>query len=188
MGDDVVRWRCSTCGHKWKGKSPRTRARRPYCTKCGSRNVRVADWLIDTERWEGVRKDALDRANRRCEVCGRESSPSIHHLSYDDYYDLDQLVCLCKRCHYLIHGRAPSYMCGLLTTILGMIALSLGACCITELRASQLPHPEATYMFANLGIPVGLVLFAFGVWLARETLRVWLAARKAVERRSSTPC
>ena len=66
--ENLVLWTCRSCGYDWRGKSPRVRASRPHCSRCGSRNVGVKDWLIDKEKWERARLDALERVNWQCEV------------------------------------------------------------------------------------------------------------------------
>jgi hypothetical protein len=177
--DNLVLWTCRSCGYDWRGKSPKVRATRPRCSRCGSWSVRVKDWLIDKERWKRARLDAFERANWQCEACGRDLNVSarVHHLSYDDYYHLDNLVCLCPHCHYLIEGKTPSYAFGVLSIIFGIIALFVGF----------LGGMNGVLVLAFIGIPLGAGLLLLALRLTSETRKVRRAVRKAVKSRLKVP-
>jgi DNA-directed RNA polymerase subunit RPC12/RpoP len=101
-----IKWKCNNCGQKWLGKSPYQRHRRPFCPSCGDCNVHVYDWLIDKEKWSKIRKEVIERDNSVCQRCNRkiEMRPVVHHLYYSsDYYNLNNLITLCKFCHSYIH-------------------------------------------------------------------------------------
>jgi len=188
--ENLVLWTCRSCGYDWRGKSPRVRASRPHCSRCGSRNVGVKDWLIDKERWERARHDALERVNWQCEACGRRLSPLepvVHHLNYDDYYHLDNLVCLCPHCHYLVHGKIPSYIRGKVCMIFGIIAMIVGFLAINEVRISPASVPHATLLLAFIGIPLGIGLILLALKLTRETRKVRRAVKRVVKNRLGLP-
>lgn len=124
--DDLVLWSCKLCSYEWKGKSPYTRITRPYCRRCSSWSVRAKDWLINKEKWNHIKQYVLKRANWKCQACGCRINKSfyIHHSSYDNYYDVKNLVCLCRRCHFIIHGRSKSYIIGKRLLTSGIILIS----------------------------------------------------------------
>lgn len=49
---------------------------------------------------------AIERADGLCENCGAPAV-EIHHIVFRSHCgtsDLDNLICLCRRCHELAHG------------------------------------------------------------------------------------
>jgi len=121
-----VLWGCNVCDYEWYGVSPYNREKRPYCPRCGSWSVKVRDWLIDKERWKKARLETLKRDHWQCRVCGQKLSVSapIHHISYDDYYSLDNLISLCPKCHQMVHERGPFVFQALRGLGILLIALS----------------------------------------------------------------
>ena len=185
MKNKHVLWKCQICGYEWKGKSPQVRTTRPYCSKCGSRNVKVKDWLIDKEKWEKARLHALRRAGWQCEACGKDINLSapVHHLHYDDYYDSDSLVCLCPQCHYLTHGRTLSYKVGVILKIFGIAGIIIGGYSVNKLRLStSFSHDTFPISIMELSIGVGLVFLPR--ILARKTREVRRAIKRAVKKRT----
>lgn len=185
MKDNVVLWICKSCGYAWRGKSPKVRATRPHCSRCGSQNVRVKDWLIDRERWEKARQNALVRADWKCQACGYKlgNSAPVHHLNYSDYYHPDNLVCLCPHCHFLIHKKSPSYIIGKISTFFGIISIILGILSINEMRISQSPISQATLVLAFIGLPLGTGLILLALRLTKETRKVRGAVKKVINER-----
>ena len=67
------------------------------------------DTLKNIKKW---RKEVLKRDNYICQMCGKPGSNIVHHKvrfrdCYDDkslVYDVENGVCLCKRCHKIAHG------------------------------------------------------------------------------------
>ncbi len=103
---NYVKWKCCNCGYKWKGLSPHARSKRPTCSSCGSWNVRVDNWLIDKNKWEGIKKKVIERDDFRCQRCGIKvnlDEARIHHTSYYDYYNSNFLITLCIFCHHHKH-------------------------------------------------------------------------------------
>jgi hypothetical protein len=59
------------------------------------------DYLA-SELWSGIRNAVMDRDCKTCGICRRPAT-HVHHLRYTKTVllglNLDQLVCLCARCH-----------------------------------------------------------------------------------------
>jgi 5-methylcytosine-specific restriction endonuclease McrA len=63
-------------------------------------------------RWEHTRRQALARANNRCQRCGARSTLVIHHrdeqgMEGERAHDPDNLTVLCRSCHGREHGTLP---------------------------------------------------------------------------------
>jgi len=60
---------------------------------------------LNSEYWSLVRKSMHEITGNKCEICGGSESLNIHHLSYENRgkETLDDLVCLCQRCHEVMH-------------------------------------------------------------------------------------
>lgn len=65
---------------------------------------------IKSDAWQEKCNQRLKIAGHRCEMCGRLEKNSkglqIHHISYKNLGHEDvanDLICLCGRCHILIH-------------------------------------------------------------------------------------
>jgi 5-methylcytosine-specific restriction endonuclease McrA len=60
-------------------------------------------------RWQRLRLEVMQEANFMCDECHSETETlNVHHRFYrkgaDPWeYDLDELVCLCEKCHQYIH-------------------------------------------------------------------------------------
>jgi 5-methylcytosine-specific restriction endonuclease McrA len=65
-----------------------------------SRQQQYLDYLESPEWW-ALRKRALQRANYRCERCGRQGALEIHHRDYGNLgkEQLEDLEVLCPPCH-----------------------------------------------------------------------------------------
>jgi len=61
--------------------------------------------LYDTEEWYKTRNKVYLKAGYKCNRCGiSHMGLNAHHFSYDkDFFDLNNLICLCDKCHYHIH-------------------------------------------------------------------------------------
>ncbi|MEH2346947.1 MAG: replicative DNA helicase [Nostoc sp.] len=62
---------------------------------------------IDSLDWQEVRKLALQRSGRKCQICGAVNDLDVHHNSYDNLGNerehLEDLVVLCSEHHQLYH-------------------------------------------------------------------------------------
>lgn len=69
------------------------------------------DEYLKTDYWKAVSDAIKRRAGYRCQLCNSQHDLCAHHRTYDhrgrelDY--LDDLVCLCRRCHKIFHGIVP---------------------------------------------------------------------------------
>jgi len=71
------------------------------------REARKNDYnkYINSESWKRLKSSALERANGKCQFCGKPAS-EIHHKKYPKVFSddkLDNLVACCKKCHSLQH-------------------------------------------------------------------------------------
>ena len=58
-----------------------------------------------------LRKEILARDNWRCQVCGRLKNLDVHHLRRRSALGEDletNLITLCRECHQMLHGSAPT--------------------------------------------------------------------------------
>lgn len=64
---------------------------------------------LQDPRWQKKRLEVYEAAGFECARCGnKENTLNVHHKEYLKghepwEYDLEQLVCLCKDCHELMH-------------------------------------------------------------------------------------
>jgi len=67
--------------------------------------IRIRDYLASPE-WLARRREALDRAGGRCQVCNRSDGIlDTHHRTYErlGHEDPADLIVLCRSCHHLFH-------------------------------------------------------------------------------------
>jgi hypothetical protein len=64
------------------------------------------DAYLLSEGWKIKRKEALDRAGNRCQVCNSAKRLDVHHRTYDRFGEEspEDLTVLCRHCHELFHG------------------------------------------------------------------------------------
>jgi hypothetical protein len=62
---------------------------------------------LQSEHWQETRLKALERAQNRCQVCNSPDDLHVHHRTYDNIgkEPLEDLIVLCRPCHYLFHKR-----------------------------------------------------------------------------------
>lgn len=60
---------------------------------------------LRSPHWQEVRKEALKRANYRCQVCNADKPLDVHHRTYERLgSELDaDVIALCRDCHNLFH-------------------------------------------------------------------------------------
>lgn len=67
---------------------------------------------LKTEYWQIIREYLLCIKGRVCELCGENEVTQIHHANYKgreagaDHDYLENLYCLCKTCHRIIHDKS----------------------------------------------------------------------------------
>lgn len=63
------------------------------------------------KHWQEISKKVKQRAGYRCQVCDSPLDLQAHHRRYDNRgrESLDDLICLCRRCHGVFHGLVPHY-------------------------------------------------------------------------------
>jgi hypothetical protein len=64
---------------------------------------------LKTEYWSRVTKAVKSRAGYRCQVCNSQLDLNAHHRTYEhrgrELEFLDDLICMCRRCHAVFHGK-----------------------------------------------------------------------------------
>lgn len=63
---------------------------------------------LKSPHWEKLKKVALQRADRKCQVCSCNNFPlNVHHNTYQNlgHEYITDLVVLCERCHSRFHNK-----------------------------------------------------------------------------------
>lgn len=64
---------------------------------------------LKTDYWKIVAEAVKKRADYRCQLCNSQHDLCAHHRTYDhrgnELNYLNDLVCLCRRCHEIFHGK-----------------------------------------------------------------------------------
>jgi len=60
---------------------------------------------LRSDHWKRVRTDALERANRRCQLCNKEKGLHVHHRTYERRGEelSEDVTVLCADCHKMFH-------------------------------------------------------------------------------------
>ena len=65
---------------------------------------------LKTEHWKQVRREALERADGRCQVCNSDAPPlDTHHRTYErrGHERPNDVIVLCRDCHGRFHDKLP---------------------------------------------------------------------------------
>lgn len=97
---------CPSCGvaHEYKGRCPRCKTTRDKTRNQRAKHVEI--W--NTPAWRKARALAI-RRDHACQSCGHEGTRAnpltAHHAEgYEDAFNPDFLVVLCRSCHGAQHG------------------------------------------------------------------------------------
>lgn len=64
---------------------------------------------LKTDYWKRVAEAVKKRADYKCQLCNSQHDLCAHHRDYshrgNELNYLNDLVCLCRRCHEIFHGR-----------------------------------------------------------------------------------
>jgi 5-methylcytosine-specific restriction endonuclease McrA len=69
-----------------------------------------SEWLA-SPRFKEIRKEAIARADGRCQVCNNSMGLETHHREYSTLgtpEEIENVIILCDRCHKLFSGRLPT--------------------------------------------------------------------------------
>lgn len=73
--------------------------------------MKYADYL-KTDYWKAVSFKVKERAQYRCQLCNSQHDLCAHHRTYEhrgcELDHLNDLVCLCRRCHEIFHGKTDA--------------------------------------------------------------------------------
>ena len=62
---------------------------------------------LHSEHWQKKRKQVLERANYKCQICGSALNIRVHHVNYDNLgsENPDDLIAVCDKCHAELHEK-----------------------------------------------------------------------------------
>lgn len=67
---------------------------------------------LKSAKWKAVTEVVKNKALWRCQLCNSGLNLQTHHRSYehlgDELSHLEDLICICNRCHTLFHGISPN--------------------------------------------------------------------------------
>lgn len=67
------------------------------------------DDYLKTDYWQQVSRKVKERGGYRCQICNSPHDLQAHHRTYEhrgnELNHLDDLICLCRRCHAIFHGK-----------------------------------------------------------------------------------
>lgn len=70
------------------------------------KQMKYSDFL-KTPYWSAIAERVKIRAKNSCQVCNSTENLNVHHRSYKNHgaelYHMEDLVCLCKKCHTKYH-------------------------------------------------------------------------------------
>lgn len=69
---------------------------------------------LKTKYWKKVRKVMHKTIGRKCELCGSDMFIDVHHFNYNNVgkETLNDLTCLCRSCHGIIHAYGSTFFTG----------------------------------------------------------------------------
>lgn len=73
-------------------------------------NQKIWPWLykkmIISKGWYAFRNTLFKKRGKRCVHCGSVKNINVHHVTYimKDFFNPDNLIILCQKCHKKIHN------------------------------------------------------------------------------------
>lgn len=66
---------------------------------------------LQSRKWRELRKQRIEKDHGQCAICGSTKNLLVHHTTYENYKNenLDELLTLCKTCHYRMHNPLKDY-------------------------------------------------------------------------------
>lgn len=78
----------------------------PICKECKELQINATGKL--NLGWERVRSKIIERDDNKCVKCGDIKDLQVHHIDKNNRNNnSDNLITLCKKCHYLEHKEDP---------------------------------------------------------------------------------
>lgn len=64
---------------------------------------------LRSDYWKEIKNQVLERDDNRCRLCNLKEKLHVHHRTYNNLNNekLEELITLCKKCHYIIHKINP---------------------------------------------------------------------------------
>lgn len=75
-------------------------------------NAEYSDFLQSPE-WRALREKVIMRDGCACHMCKSRNNLRVHHLSYDDLLDENNLITLCDKCHENVHQYTKNFRAAL---------------------------------------------------------------------------
>ena len=73
--------------------------------------INIVDYkkYLRSDYWDNIKNQVLKRDNYRCRLCNSKVDLQVHHRTYENLENekLEELITLCKKCHYVTHKRNP---------------------------------------------------------------------------------
>jgi len=66
---------------------------------------------LKSDRWQGLRKQALKDAGYKCRLCNKRAELHVHHRTYENKgtdQEILDLIVLCKDCHATYHDKGET--------------------------------------------------------------------------------
>ena len=64
--------------------------------------------LQNDSHWQNI-SQFVKKRDGCCQMCHSKENLKAHHLSYDDFYNPDNLISLCDKCHSQVHAFTKAY-------------------------------------------------------------------------------
>lgn len=65
--------------------------------------------FLKTPYWDAISQKVRQQYHYMCSLCGRKEGLNVHHKTYIHHgyeaYHLEDLICLCAKCHSKFHGK-----------------------------------------------------------------------------------
>jgi 5-methylcytosine-specific restriction endonuclease McrA len=98
---------CEQCSNQLCAERERERELREMADREYRRNLRYMPYrdYLKTDHWQSVRKQALRRADYKCQLCNASKPLQVHHRTYERRGEEwpEDLIALCGGCHGEFH-------------------------------------------------------------------------------------
>lgn len=103
---------CEACKQKQKRRS--VAQQEEWLREHESRKARIVELrtmqykeYLQTEEWQETRRQALKRADFKCQLCNGRGLLDVHHRTYErrGYENAKDLIVLCRDCHSKFHDK-----------------------------------------------------------------------------------
>ena len=69
-------------------------------------------------KWSEVVRKAIRDRDKVCKLCGKQNLLVVHHIDWNKKHSTeDNLILLCRKCHYKVHRNKDKYLQKLLDLV-----------------------------------------------------------------------